>query len=93
MVVNRSEKSIGLIALQNKLNEKSAKKQNEASKAVGIVINFLKSEESESPELQIIDCLNLMLDNNSIITKEEWPIFLNSLSDKFNAVINKIDQI
>jgi len=51
MVVNRSEKSIGLIALQNKLNEKSAKKQNEASKAVGIVINFLKSEESESPEL------------------------------------------
>ena len=51
MVVNRSEKSIGLIALQNKLNEKSAKKHDEASKAVGIVINFLKSEESESPEL------------------------------------------
>lgn len=70
------------------------KTKNEKAKVVGICIGFLQSEEvTNVPELEIQDVLDLLLDNPSTITNEEWKTFIQCIADKYSFVLEKIENL
>lgn len=61
-------------------------------KVVGVCIGFLTDDDNNSlPEIQLQDVFNLLLDNPSSISKEEWPVFINELAVKHHLVLQRIN--